>query len=51
MTTIDEKYYVNVKEVMGNDLPSPKCHLPRPKLKGFIEDGQFLPLITVTVDE
>ena len=50
MTEFDEKYYVNVKEVMGNDLPYPKCHLPRPKLKGFIEDGQFIQIITVEVE-
>ena len=34
MTTINKKYYVNVKEVM--ELSTPKCILPRPTLKHLI---------------
>ena len=42
--TINEKYYLNVKEIM--ELHTPRCNLPRPTLKHLIllssgEDGEY----------
>lgn len=42
MHTIDEKYYINVKELMINRLPRPsKKH----KISVVINDGEWLPVI------
>ena len=34
MTNVNKKYYVNVKELL--ELQTPKCNLPRPRLKHLI---------------
>ena len=48
---MNEKYYINVKELMN--LHQPRCKLPRPVLKKktvIVDDGEWLPLISVEVD-
>ena len=45
---IDEKYYINVNELM--QLKKPKCKLPKPKLKPTIfvtGKGEWLPLVII----
>ena len=42
MTEFDEKYYVNVKEIM---------ELPRPRKRLLTGDGEFLPLVTVVTEK
>lgn len=46
---INQKYYINVKEIMKLKKPSKKSKLPKPKLKPTIivdRDGEWLPIIT-----
>ena len=46
MTTIDERYYVNVADLMLQHIPEPRL---RKKFAYTNEDG-FIPIITVEVD-
>jgi len=50
MDKFNSKYYINVKEVM--ELSTPKCKLPRPKMKPtiFVNFDEWLPLITVEAE-
>jgi len=41
---INEDYYVNMKELMNSNLPRPKQ-----KSKYIVNDGEVLPIVTVTV--
>jgi len=47
MDLIDEKYYVNVASIMK--LRTPRCRLPRPKMKPriIVDHDEWLPLVTV----
>lgn len=50
LTPIDEKYYINVARIMN--LETPRCRLPRPKIKPtvIVNHGEWLPIITIEAE-